>query len=207
MVFDWPADGHLLVPGLKNKVESATLLDGGTKLAVNLTENDVDIQVPAKAPDATCSVIKLTIQGQPDVGTEVVRSLNDGTFVLDTAAATFNGAGLRMYPDSRYPNGIVGDWWNGKASVDWLVRIPKPGAYVVTAEIARPGDPVAIVACVGEQKLDAKVPNTGNFHTYQKAELGTVMIASAGVTRIRICAVEQGWAPINLATVTLTPKK
>jgi hypothetical protein len=112
-----------------------------------------------------------------------------------------------MYQDSRYPNGIVGDWWNGKASVDWLVRIPKPGAYTVTVEVARPGDPAPVVVSVGEQKIETRVPNTGSWEKFQKTEIGTVNIASAGVVTIKFSAVEQGWAPINLATVTLTPKQ
>ena len=207
MVFDWPEDGSLYVPGLRNKVKSAVLLAEDKKLKVTADEDGVNISVPSKAPDATCSVIKVEIEGKPDIGPEVVRPLKDGTFVLDTGSAKFNGAGLRMYQDKRYANGIVGDWWNGKASLEWLARIPKAGAYTVTVEVARPGDPAPVVVSVGEQKIETRVPNTGSWEKFQKTEIGTVNIASAGVVTIKFSAVEQGWQPINLATVKLTPKK
>src|SRR5258708_11006672 len=50
-VFDWPADGKLLVPGLRNEVKSAALLAGGAKLTTEKTVDGVLISLPPNAPD------------------------------------------------------------------------------------------------------------------------------------------------------------
>ena len=68
-VFDWPADGKLLVPGLKNKIKSARLLAAGKKLAVENADDGVVISVPPTAPDKISSTIVLKFKGAPEVVT------------------------------------------------------------------------------------------------------------------------------------------
>jgi alpha-L-fucosidase len=62
-VFDWPKDGQLVLPGLKNKVVSAKLLAGGN-VKVKLVDGNLVMQVPATAPDPIASVIKLELKGK-----------------------------------------------------------------------------------------------------------------------------------------------
>ncbi len=66
-VLDWPKDGKLLVPGLKNKPLSASLLAGGAAVPCTAGADGVTLTVPATAPDANVSVIALKIEGAPDV--------------------------------------------------------------------------------------------------------------------------------------------
>ncbi|HUB67001.1 MAG TPA: alpha-L-fucosidase [Candidatus Methylacidiphilales bacterium] len=62
-VFDWPKDGKLTVPELKSDVASATLLDGGAKLATASTADGLVITVPAQAPDKISSTVVVKING------------------------------------------------------------------------------------------------------------------------------------------------
>ena len=62
-VFNWPEDGNLLVPGLKNAVESASLLAGGGKLDAIAGDGGVIIKVPATAPDKISSTVVLKVKG------------------------------------------------------------------------------------------------------------------------------------------------
>lgn len=67
-VFDWPQDGKLLVPGVKSKIISAKLLANNKSLKTTKTADGIMITVPAAAPDAIASVIKLEVKGSvPDV--------------------------------------------------------------------------------------------------------------------------------------------
>jgi alpha-L-fucosidase len=66
-VFDWPADGKLLVPGLKNNVRSASLLAGGKRLTVANTADGVVINVPATPPDKISSTIVLRVKGAVEI--------------------------------------------------------------------------------------------------------------------------------------------
>ncbi len=62
-VFDWPANGKLIIPGLKNEVISAKLLANGSKLKTEILPDGLVINVPAIAPDAIASVVKVEIKG------------------------------------------------------------------------------------------------------------------------------------------------
>jgi alpha-L-fucosidase len=62
-VFNWPADGKLLVPGLAKKVVSARLLAGGQALSTETGGEGVTIHLPAQAPDTAASVVRLEVEG------------------------------------------------------------------------------------------------------------------------------------------------
>jgi alpha-L-fucosidase len=63
-VFDWPKDGILTVPGLKNKVLSAKLLASGAALKNSVGSEGVTIHLPASAPDQNVCVISLEVKGK-----------------------------------------------------------------------------------------------------------------------------------------------
>lgn len=63
-VFNWPTDGQLLVPGIKNTVVSAKLLAGGAALKTTTTTDGLNIAVPFNSPDANASVIKVILKGK-----------------------------------------------------------------------------------------------------------------------------------------------
>jgi alpha-L-fucosidase len=62
-VFDWPGDGKLTVPGLKNKIISTTLLGTKKKLSSKSEADNIVISVPEQAIDAKATVIKLEVEG------------------------------------------------------------------------------------------------------------------------------------------------
>jgi alpha-L-fucosidase len=63
-VFDWPADGTLAVPGLKNEVLSCVLLLNGEVVMVSSANDERTIRLPSAAPDSIASVIKLEVKGR-----------------------------------------------------------------------------------------------------------------------------------------------
>lgn len=66
-VFDWPKDGKLRVPNLKNAARSATLLATGAGLKTHADTDGLTIDLPATAPDPISSTIVLKVSGLPDV--------------------------------------------------------------------------------------------------------------------------------------------
>lgn len=66
-VFDWPADGSIMVPGLKNKVSSAVLLATGTRLVTSSGAEGVTVTVSGSAPDPISSTIVLNLEGRPKI--------------------------------------------------------------------------------------------------------------------------------------------
>ena len=66
-VFDWPADGRLIVPGLQSPVKRASLLAGGTDLVTKSEDKGTVIQLPASAPDENVSVVVVEVDGRPRI--------------------------------------------------------------------------------------------------------------------------------------------
>lgn len=62
-VFDWPKDGQLLLPAVKNRIESASVLATGEKLVTASRADGVVINVPETAPDKISSTIVLKLRG------------------------------------------------------------------------------------------------------------------------------------------------
>jgi alpha-L-fucosidase len=61
-VFEWPASGKLVVPGVKGEVKKASLLAGGSALATANEADGLVISLPAAAPDAIATVIKVELE-------------------------------------------------------------------------------------------------------------------------------------------------
>ncbi len=61
IVFNWPKDGKLLLPGLQSKVVKAYLLADGKELKFNQTDAGAVLELPAEAPDKMASVICVEI--------------------------------------------------------------------------------------------------------------------------------------------------
>jgi len=66
-VFDWPADGRLVVPGLGNAGGQASVLATGESVPLTRAGGDVLLQLPESARDPDCSVIELRVPGAPIV--------------------------------------------------------------------------------------------------------------------------------------------
>jgi alpha-L-fucosidase len=62
-VFEWPANGKLVVPGIQKPVTSATLLANGKKVTTASSAEGLVITLPEKAPDPVASVIKVQLKG------------------------------------------------------------------------------------------------------------------------------------------------
>jgi alpha-L-fucosidase len=62
-VFDWPKDGKLTIPALKNKVISAKLLEGGSKLETSTTSEGLVITTPPNGTNTVATVIKVEVKG------------------------------------------------------------------------------------------------------------------------------------------------
>lgn len=72
-VFEWPKDGKLVAPKLENEVKSARLLADGKELKFKKTAAGVVVDLPNQAPDANATVIKIEIDGEPQIADDQPR--------------------------------------------------------------------------------------------------------------------------------------
>ena len=95
LVFAWPGDGRLVVPGLGNEPRSAFLANDPKKsLPVRREGSDLVISVPTARPDAYVGVVVLRIAGAPLVYRAPKISAPLPVFVKDLEVAIESGSEL-----------------------------------------------------------------------------------------------------------------
>ena len=68
-IFDWPADGRLVLLGLRSKVLTARLLATHQAVPVKAEGDNIVLSLPGKAPDDIASVIEVKFSGPLKVAT------------------------------------------------------------------------------------------------------------------------------------------
>jgi alpha-L-fucosidase len=205
-VFDWPASGKLIVPGLKNNITRAYLLADASRkpLTVGTTAEGQFLSLPDQAPDRHVSVVVAEIRGALEVEPILLTQGADGMVRLPAVEAITHGSQVKYESGGGKDN--IGYWLNPADWVEWQFKISQPGKFTVTAEIAAQGSGKFTLGSANAS-LSGTAPNTGDYTKFQKVELGTLTIDSAGKTSLSVKPVKEGWQPFNLKSVTLTPGK
>jgi alpha-L-fucosidase len=66
-VFEWPKDGKLTIPNLKNEIVSSKLLANGKSVKGELTKDGAVFNLPANAIDTVATVLKVEVKGNIQV--------------------------------------------------------------------------------------------------------------------------------------------
>lgn len=172
-VLDWPRDGKLRVPGLLSPVKSAALLAGGAAVPVEKSEDAAVLTLPATAPDAVCSVVRLVVDGPPEVAEPLVAPDKDGVIRLLPADARCEG---EVKPEKYDGIANLGFWINPKDSVSWNFRAASDGKYQVLIEASTPAEG-SVLMVQGVGKLACSVPKTGGWSVYQTSRVGEVSLS------------------------------
>jgi alpha-L-fucosidase len=199
-VFNWPANGELLLPGLANQIVSAKLLANGKALKSRKTADGQVLTLTGSVLDENSTVIKLTIKGVAKVTPVIPSAEADGSFVLSPDDAEVKGT---VQSEHTPPN--LGYWTSPKATASWQIKITKPGTYAIEAPIAANSEGNTFTIQVGDQSVKATAKATGNDGKYEVNQLGNVVIKKAGVNTITITPVAENWQHINLRAITFKP--
>ena len=208
-VFDWPADGKLVVPGLKNSIEKASLLDGGAKLETEMMDSGVAVSLPAVAPDPHASVIVLNVIGEMDVTPQLPTFDKSGRLVLTADKAYINNnegsknAGIRRHDDIPH----IGYWLDNEASVEWQFRTKEPGVFEVRAELSVKEAKTRFGVGLVDSPLMVEVESTGSYGKYVEKVLGEIKIDQAGNHTLRVKPDTAEWKPMNLRKIELRRTK
>ncbi|MFZ2873907.1 MAG: alpha-L-fucosidase [Phycisphaerales bacterium] len=211
MVFDWPADGRLVVPGLLNDVKSVQILGERTKRLwpAQREGEDVAVTVPAQPVHAAATVVKLTTVGKPSVVNDEPPApksgVKAGVVELIATDAVLDGPNIR-YEEKR---AALGYWTDATASAAWKVADVPAGTYDVVAELACKDSTAGseAVFTVGGEELRLTVPATGDWGDFREVRVGKVTVP-AGTLSVRVAASGAfKEALMNLRRVRLSPSK
>ena len=114
-----------------------------------------------------------------------------------------------MHGELRYESGggkdNIGYLTNPADWAEWKFEVTQPGKMQISAEIAAEESGKFTVS-FGEQKLTGTAPKTGDFTKFKRVSLGTLELAT-GDAVIQVRPVNDGWQPMNLKSVSLSPAK
>ncbi|MCI0499158.1 MAG: alpha-L-fucosidase [Planctomycetales bacterium] len=206
-IFDWPAAGKLLVPGLRNEIRKAVLLAGNRKLKTESAQDGVIVNLPAAAPDPVDTVVALQIKGELKVDKILPSQKPDGTVELSAALADIHnpGYGGEIKLETRDAVRNLGYWTDPRCWVEWSYVIDKPGKFEVSAMVAVAEAECPVELIVDNAKQIVRIPSTGGYAAYTKAVLGTVTIDKAGEHNLQLKPIKENWQPANIRTVLLSP--
>lgn len=207
-VFEAPADGRLVLPGLSTAVKSAALLaQPGTPVAAMRSEADVVLSWPAGlAVDPHASVIAVELESAPVVDT-LPRQREDGSIELVAHDARVTGEGKAAYEHGAERDNI-GFWNSVKNQVEWDFRVQKPGRFEVqviySAIDTSAGNEFTV--SIGEQTVIGRVESTGAWGQFKARKIGTLEVPTAGEHRLVVTPVKlAGEGLMNLRKVQLLP--
>lgn len=142
-VFQWPANGRLVVPGLRTSVKSARL-DGGGELGVEAVSGVVTIALPAIRPDMLIPVVTVELDGRAEASRDQF-VLNGCRQSLETGVADLHGCELKAvrwmekFGDWKHAECVVG--WQGEGSAaTWDFRTVAPGSFYLDIEYTCPAE-------------------------------------------------------------------
>ena len=206
-VFDWPADGKLVVPVANRVVKAYWLAKPDAALGTSNRAEGVEIRLPRQAPDSTApSVVVAEIQGEARPLTQPIRHADNGVLTLGAADADIHGATAKL--EGRVDMNI-GSWKDVNDYVSWPVQIEKPGRYDI--EITFACDYLSagsdFVLAIGDQKLTGRVSGTGEeAKTYDVTKLPSIVIDKPGTLLVTLKPVRKpGDTVMNLRSVALRP--
>jgi alpha-L-fucosidase len=205
LVFDWPKDGRLELPGLRTKVRSARVL-GGARATVETANDQTVIRVPSEAPDPIASVVRVDLEGPAVVEKPVLRQSADGSVNLAAMDATLNnpaGAETQVETKEGVPN--IGYWLDARATASWTFRLDKPGSFDVMVDAAGQDAISRFTIEAAGEKLSGDVPGTGSYTAFKKFRLGRLTLRSPGEVTLTLRPAADGWKPINVRSLSLNP--
>ena len=191
-VFDWPTNGELCLPSLKNDIKSAKVLRGDKFEAISHEKVNgwARLAVPLAAPDKLVSVIEVELDGAPDV---------DPCFGLDPLVRTEIRAdfasvtGAKKDP-SRWMEKF-GEWkhvlrvteWEADGAATFEVDVVQPGNYQVDLTYAGEGRLVWKVEVEGGESIKNQ---QNSSHNYQSFPIGWVDFPKPGRYKVSASCVE-----------------
>lgn len=205
-VFEWPASGKLYLPGLKNGIKSAQLLNGKESQSIAHSKSNgwTVFELPARAPEELASVIEVQLDGAPDVDPTFGVDPNIGTLMLAEFATP---AGAKIVKDRWMEK--FGEWkceypvrkWTPNSKVVWEVEVLEAGDYKASLTYAGEGRIVWGVGVVGGEQIQNQ---QNSSHNYQEFPIGWLNFPKPGKYKVAVTCIEGNLEETKLKALRLT---
>jgi alpha-L-fucosidase len=178
------------------KVKNVSMLGSKAKIAFQMRDDGLAVTAPAEKVDGMAVVFKIETSGSATILSEAdVISLSADAAVLD---------GDRIQTETKYGRSNIGYWDDPAESAHWLVRITRPGLYLVRGEFAAASAPSKLTLRCRRTELTCDVPKTAGWDKAQSVEIGTLTFDAPGVYHLSVRpASPETWKAVNLYQLKL----
>lgn len=207
VVFDWPADQRLLLPGLKSEIAAAGVVAGGKLLPIPWRKRGAwtELQLPAAPPDRPASVIAVRLRAAPDVDATVGVPPNFPVSLLVEFAAVQGAAKKEIRWMEKF-----GEWkaanqvseWTPAGRATWTVDVADAGAYRIELNYRGEGRMVWRIETDEGETLQNQQNSSAVYHSYP---FGLVTFRRPGKHTLAVSLVEGPAAKASLQAVRLSP--
>ena len=206
-VYNWPQDGKLSVPGLKNKIKEANLLtDNGPQNIRITTENGwTSFHLPAARPEKLISVIEVETEGKPEVAE---------CFGIDPVFTTSVPVGFAKAENVKVEHKRwmekFGEWkhisqaqdWTVDSKLAWEFDVMHPGYYRVDLNYSGDGRMVWRVETEEGEMLQNE---QNSSHVYNTYEMGLIKFDKPGNHTVSVSFIEGKNDKASLKSIEFTP--
>jgi alpha-L-fucosidase len=203
-VWDWPADGKILLPTLEELPVSGVLLKGGATVTAERSADGVVLQLPGQATDPDVSVAKLEFASPLTIAQEPYNTpAADGSLALPALDAEPHGAvGGNIRVEGSGATAYLTDWKQQDYRVEYHLKTGKAAKWNITAEIAA-AEPTQLNIRVGTATHSIDIPATGAGMTWKTISLGTIELPAQEAV-LELKPVPGHWKPIHLRALKLS---
>lgn len=205
-VFEWPADGELVLGGLLNPIRKAWLLadkEHKPLEAKRLNYYDWLIHVPCQAPDPVDSVVAVEVDGT--IRVHQSRLLSEKRINVLRSFYAEVSQGIR-YGDGKKGNDYICDWTSMNQRVTWKIRTNQLVKYRLGLKYSTVDgiDTGVVRIAIGNQSIEERIHPTQNAK--ETAIINVEVVISAGEHDLSIMPVQiDGKELMRLYEVTLIP--
>ena len=207
VVFDWPLDGRLLLPGLRTVIKSAAIkIDGKfTEIAFTQHGSWVELTLPARPVDHPASVVQVSLAGTAVVDTTHGIHPNADAVILAEFAEVSQATKQEIKWMEKF-----GEWKHVNQVSDWA----DDGAVIWDVDVLEQGDYHVELRYKGEGRLSWRVEtdegdqlqnNQDSSHVYHSYAMGQLSFESPGKHSISVSLVDGDPAKASLLAIRICP--
>ena len=207
-VFNWPANGKLLLPAVKLQAGRASLLRAENQdLRVRNGEQGVEITLPGEKPEGLVPMIRLEFEGEIETLSnakglpEKKIALKEGDVHLSAKDAVITGTGGLRLEDQH-----LGFWRSNSNRATWEFENVSPDEVyavelVYSLESSHAGARFQLQC--GQTTLSGKPPATRGWKDFQTLPVGKLTVSEVGRAAITLQKQGGGTALFNLKAIVL----
>ena len=211
-VYDWPADGKLLIPFSPAGELSLKALNGGNAIPYERTPGGIVADIGNIVRDPHATVLAMAGKGTVIDG---IAPQTDGSFILNANTARLTGGAKLETPPtqgklvgaSEKAEQNIGFWMKQSDTVSWKINNAKPGSYKVEINYAcspdSGGTPVAVTA--GSASYPWTVAPTSSWQDYRTDASGIIRLEKGDNTLTFQATAKPKIGVANIRNVRLIP--